>query len=553
MKKYLIILYFSLILIILVAGFSFSQSRDIIETESSNEEFREERVAFIVGVNNYLNINNLNYAVSDAELMKETLEEKGMFTTLLFTDNARTPSKYNIMKTLREVNELSELGLIKTFVFFFGGHGFQENGKNYLAPTEINPDDISGTGVNLEEVLNIIDDVRKNAKVMVFLDACRNDPSHKKSVGGGFADTDSKGLGVLFSTKEGDYSYEDPKIEHGIYTKYLTGGLNGEADIEPYGNNDGFISFEEVSKYVSIKMRDWSNTNEYGYSQIPRVTQIEKFGDFYLTKTDEVTHTTAPVNIIDETAEPTLSRLQKNIETFKDKGFNITDITCDEYCFVVASQNNSFTEQVYYIDKKNPEDFISQKWVDGYLITSLNYINGYWVVIMSYDLDYGTQVYTIEDEFPEDFYWEHFDLWYSATELNYLVELDKWVLVMSKDTHYSDQYVMNTSNDVFPKDSVKKDYSDGYFITDISFSRNKWKLIMSNDSQLSEQRYDKINRSKLPEFSKELWENNYSISDIVIQDNRTLYVVSNKVEGELGIQGGFVVSPGTKIDFYSYE
>ncbi len=553
MKRILIVLLlFSLILLILVSSFTFSQSRDIIETESSGEEFRAERVALIIGVNNYLNIGNLNYAVSDAELMKETLEGKGMFTTLLFTDNARVPSKYNIMKTLEEVNELSELGLIKTFVFFFGGHGFQEEGKNFLAPTEINPKDISGTGISLDEVLKIIDNVRKNAKVMVFLDACRNDPSNKKSVGSGFTDTDSKGLGILFSTTEGDYSYEDPKIKHGIYTKYLSIGLKGEADVEPYGNCDGFVSFAEVSKYVSIKMRDWSNTNSYGYSQSPRVTQIEKFGDFYLTKAGDVPKTTT-VNIIEESDEPTLSRLQKNIEIFKDKGFNITDITCDEYCFVVASQNNSFTEQVYYIDKKHPEDFIRRKWVDGYLITSLNYINSYWVVIMSYELDYGNQVYTIEDKFPEDFYWEHFDKWYNTTELNYLSELDKWVLVMSKDTGYSDQYPLITVNNVFPKTSIQKDYTDGYFITDLAFDGNSWKLIMSNTSQIRNQRYDKINRSKLSEFSKQLWKENYSISDIIIQDNRTLYVVSNKVNSELGIQGGFVVSPGTKIDFYSYE
>jgi hypothetical protein len=202
LRNVIMITLFLIILFLSISILSSQDSRDIIPLPDGEEEYRTERLAIIVGINDYDNITDLEYAVKDANLIGKTLQSYGNFTLEKYTDNSpKAPSKYNIMKALEAVSEDAEYGLVNTFVFYFAGHGFQREGVNYLAPGEINPEEISNTGININEVLKIIDNIKDNAKAMVFLDACRNDPlSGKRGGNGTWIDNDSRGLGVLYST-----------------------------------------------------------------------------------------------------------------------------------------------------------------------------------------------------------------------------------------------------------------------------------------------------------------------------------------------------------------
>ncbi len=284
-----------IILLVLISAPVFAQDddsgeygRDIIKTESGSEEFKANRIALIVGINEYLNIKGLKYATPDALAMKDVLEEQGAFTVQLMGDGASNkPTKYNLISVLNDIKSLSEsVDTIKTFVFYFAGHGFTIDGKNYLAPMDVNPDDIQNTGINMSEVFDIVEVIQKNAKVMMFIDACRNDPISR---GGGTAwgDENSRGTKVLYSTSEGDYSYELPELEHGVYTLHLTQALKGLADLRPFGNEDSHVSFEEAAKYVASKMLEFSTDNPYDISQTPRVEMMEVLGDFFITKVDQ--------------------------------------------------------------------------------------------------------------------------------------------------------------------------------------------------------------------------------------------------------------------------
>lgn len=288
LKKYLIpLLLFIILLSAISAVFIFSQdTRDIIlGKEDGEKEYKAERVALIIGVEEYLyhpTIKNLKYSVDDAQIMKEVLSKYGVFSVnYLSDDSPLKPTKKNIIDSLKEVNNMAKMGMLKTFVFYFAGHGFNVDGSNYLAPTEINPADIKGTGVKLDDVLKLIKEIKSNAKAMVFIDACRNDPSSRGG-GGTFTDIDSKGLKILYSTSKGQYSYEIEEKKHGVYTYYLEEALNGKADKKPYGNADSYISFNEASKYVYYKMMEWSNQNP-DYKQLPRIEMQEAIGDFFLT------------------------------------------------------------------------------------------------------------------------------------------------------------------------------------------------------------------------------------------------------------------------------
>lgn len=290
MKKLKVFIILIIIAQLFIFGLILSSQtkKDIIETENNNKEYKSERIAVIVGVNDYLYINDLEYADSDAKKMASILEENGAFTVKLFTtDSENKPLKRDILRELNTVKEDAELGLVKTFVFYFSGHGFKIKKENYLAPMEIDDSNIAGTGIKLSEVLGLVNDIQQNAKVMVFLDACRNNPEGTKSVSVAWEDTEDRGLGILYSTSPGEFSYELKDKKGGIYTNYLVEGLEGFADKAPIGDENGYVSFQEVYKYVRVKMREWSYDNPKGFKQTPRMTALEMTGNFYLTVSGE--------------------------------------------------------------------------------------------------------------------------------------------------------------------------------------------------------------------------------------------------------------------------
>ncbi len=364
-----LILVLSIALILCGALPLYSQSaRDIIETETGENEYRAERIAIIVGVEKYLdrNIPDLEYSVDDANLIKSVLEGQGNFTIDYIADDAenRSPTKDNIMKALDSVIENQELGIqIKTVIFYFGGHGFNVGNVNYLAPTETEASDIMGTAVSLNDVLAKIKTIQDNgAKAMLFLDACRNDPTQagrKGLEGDHWGDNESKGLKIMYSTSIGDYSYE--LDGQGIFTLYLVGGILGGADQRMYGGNeDGFVSFAEASKYVTIKLKEWSRKT--GYNQTPRIETQEAMGDFFLTVVDEMAFqppsyveepelievTGEGVRIEWETSKETLSTLYIGTE----KEFSINDDTPAYYDLSKDGKNHFILLSYEQIDPK---------------------------------------------------------------------------------------------------------------------------------------------------------------------------------------------------------
>ncbi len=282
--------------LVLVMGFTYQgvspqSSRDVmVVNENGKKELRSERLAIVIGINNYVHLPTLHYAVSDARSIKETLESKGNFNVEYYADDysinppAGKPNKENIMSVIRDAEYSVRKGWIKTLVVYFAGHGFENNEIHYLAPIGSHRGRLSEF-INVEEVISILNEARKKAKVILFLDACReNDPFARSSMSDAwYSDLDSNGLAILRSTDGCSLSYETPDLCHGVYTYYLNKGLLGEADYD----YDGFVSYNELDRYVWEGMREWSLNNVYGKKQRPRSTVDKKYGAFFITKTGE--------------------------------------------------------------------------------------------------------------------------------------------------------------------------------------------------------------------------------------------------------------------------
>lgn len=183
----------------------------------------QERLALVVGIDEYQNVDDLRKATSDARAVSGVLENIGFeVITLLDADERR----FN--RQLADFTAAIDPG--DEVVFYFAGHGIEIDGQNYLLPSDA-PDSpservIRSDSINADEVLRDI--LRAGASVAVMiLDACRDNPyaSSGRSIGG------ARGLNivaapvgsfVLMSAGSGEVAYEgDDDDPNSIFTRAL--------------------------------------------------------------------------------------------------------------------------------------------------------------------------------------------------------------------------------------------------------------------------------------------------------------------------------------------
>ena len=134
----------------------------------------EPRIALIVGNGSYGAVTALDNPVPDAELMAQTLEQKGFKVTTL-TDASQIALNRAIAQFGRD---LRDAGPDATGLFYYAGHAVQSFGNNYLLPVDASltdAADLSLVAVPAQAVLRQMFSA-KNKTNIVILDACRNNP-----------------------------------------------------------------------------------------------------------------------------------------------------------------------------------------------------------------------------------------------------------------------------------------------------------------------------------------------------------------------------------------
>lgn len=186
--------------------------------------------ALLIGINEYpqdSGLGSLKFAENDANKLAEVLENKCGFTTKTLIGSEATHS--NIKKCVEQI----EHGDGDTFVFYFAGHGQQLEGKYRLFPIDSKN---GGFGSLLFEDFSTFWQRQSTyPKVLVLLDACRNIAGSRGSrsfEGMTSRDLDrhsknNKLLEVIYGCSEGEQSWEDEKLKHGVFTHSLLQVFNG--------------------------------------------------------------------------------------------------------------------------------------------------------------------------------------------------------------------------------------------------------------------------------------------------------------------------------------
>ncbi|UXE63709.1 MAG: SUMF1/EgtB/PvdO family nonheme iron enzyme [Woronichinia naegeliana WA131] len=210
--------------------------------------------AMCVGINQYDNLSPLNYAVRDAEAMRDYFTEVGFDQVYLFTDNSPAitdagkpfnsqPSFGSLRRFLRVRFEKAFLSSGDNFWFFFSGHGMRHGEKDYLLPCDgdPHPEGIEETAIPLSYVSERLRRCGAD-NVVLLLDACRNEGGSK---GIGLGEEEQQGVITLASCSPSERSYEIEALQQGSFTYALLEALR----IQGVGNCATVERLEQRLRY----------------------------------------------------------------------------------------------------------------------------------------------------------------------------------------------------------------------------------------------------------------------------------------------------------------
>jgi hypothetical protein len=224
-----------------------------IRTKSSNE-----KIAIIIGIENYSEAPKANYANLDAQYFfdyaRKAFGVKKQNINLLINENAtvvKTDKALSLWLKSKVKKNRSDL------IIFFAGHGLaSSDGKElYLLPQDGNPDRLERTALSRTDLFKEI--ISLNPKsVTMFLDTCYSGVSRDEQMLLASArpiriiadeqDTIPDNFTIFSASQLDQISSGLKKAKHGIFSYYLMRGLEGYADV----NEDKKITNGELLAYM---------------------------------------------------------------------------------------------------------------------------------------------------------------------------------------------------------------------------------------------------------------------------------------------------------------
>lgn len=147
-----------------------------------------ENWAISIGINQYDNLQSLNFAKRDAEAMAAWFREEAKFDQVfLFTEDSPAinttsppiptqPTFGGLRGFLRRQFEQPLLKPGDNLWFFFAGHGIRHADKDYLMLADSDHGDIEHTAISVEYITERLRRSRAD-NVVLLLDACREESS----------------------------------------------------------------------------------------------------------------------------------------------------------------------------------------------------------------------------------------------------------------------------------------------------------------------------------------------------------------------------------------
>jgi hypothetical protein len=184
---------------------------------------KDRRIALVIGNSRYAHVETLENPANDAKAMEEKLRALG-FDVYAGTDLSLADFRQLSGKFQEEAKSASAA------LIYYSGHGFQFQGQNFVVPIDASLKSKEAIETETIKLNDLIAGVQsRDRQVLVFLDACRNNPlpaAQRKDNGLAQVATDNN-VFVAFATQPGNISY-DGRSRLSPFTKSLLNYMSGE-------------------------------------------------------------------------------------------------------------------------------------------------------------------------------------------------------------------------------------------------------------------------------------------------------------------------------------
>ena len=238
------------------------------------------RYGVVIGVRDYSHVapgNNLRYTSADAQRIYQSLRRHAGFSAdclhLLcdspeqeFKDLAKSPSRSNILESINAVAKSA--GPEDLVLIYFAGHGGEIGGNPYLLTNDTRMDVVKDTAVDVGLLNSYLQESKAKCIVRLF-DACRISVGNARAFSSGMSRgleeailKHATGWGTFNSCSSGEYAFENPELEHGVFTYFLCEGLDGKA-----ADEKGIVRWDRLVDYVKTSIAAFCK--QQSSSQIP--------------------------------------------------------------------------------------------------------------------------------------------------------------------------------------------------------------------------------------------------------------------------------------------
>ena len=238
------------------------------------------RYGVVIGVRDYSHVatgNNLRYTSADAQRIYQSLRRHAGFSAdclhLLcdapeeeFKDLAKSPSRSNILESINAVAKSA--GPEDLVLIYFAGHGGEIGGNPYLLTNDTRMDVVKDTAVDVGLLNSYLQESKAKCIVRLF-DACRIPVGDTRAFASGMSRgleeailKHATGWGTFNSCSSGEYAFENPELEHGVFTYFLCEGLDGKA-----ADEKGVVRWDRLVDYVKTSLAAFCK--QQSFSQIP--------------------------------------------------------------------------------------------------------------------------------------------------------------------------------------------------------------------------------------------------------------------------------------------
>lgn len=212
----------------------------------------QSKKALVVGIDKY-KTHPLRNCVNDARELASmiSMPEFGFTVQSLIDENA---TRRNLITGLTSLfGDKPQFAL-----FYFAGHGRTTDLGTFIL--SVDTDDVE-IGIDLEWIRRLVQrtDI-EDSSVLIILDCCHSGSANVRGIPAGFARNISRsdiesifsGIGtgkvLLAACKPDELAYEEPSLQHGVFTYFLLDGLLGDA-----ANEEGEITVLRLFDYISSR------------------------------------------------------------------------------------------------------------------------------------------------------------------------------------------------------------------------------------------------------------------------------------------------------------